>query len=59
MGEEEEGWSASGSWSWSEDDGGGVVDGGGMDWPRERLGEGGIAGGEVDGGGEVPVGAGW
>lgn len=32
-----------------------------MDWPRGRLerGEDGLAGGEVDGGGEVPVGAGW
>lgn len=38
------------------------MDGGGIDWPRGRLerGEDGIAGGDVERGGEVPaVGASW
>lgn len=52
-----EGCPASGSWSWSEDDGGGVVEGGGMDCPSRRLEKGGdgMAGGEVEGGGDVPA----
>lgn len=56
-GDDGEAWPASGSWSWSEQDGGGVVDGGGTDWARGRLerGEDGMAGGEVEGGGEVPA----
>lgn len=39
-----------------------MVDGGGIDWPRGGLemGDDGTAGGEVDGGGEVPaVAGGW
>lgn len=62
MGEEGDGCPASGSWSWSEDDGGGVVDGGGIGRLRGRLesGDGRLAGGEVEGGREAPVfGTGW